>query len=120
MSERFDDVVVRTHVEGADLVVLTTPGGEHDDRKGRTATPQVGEQIEAVPGPEVEVDQRHDGVLLFEQLDRASRFRRDQRHVSRLLNDESKQINEDLFVVDQEDLVHPPPEPPPSTRHPTN
>src|SRR5712691_4728920 len=104
VPERLDDVVIRAHVQSADLVVLAAPGGQHDDREARATPAQIREQLEAVPGLQVEVDDGDERVFPFEKLDRTGRLGRNKRNQTGLLHDECKQVDELLFVVHQQDL----------------
>src|SRR5438105_311620 len=97
-TERLDHVVVRAEVERADLVILVIPAGQDEDRQPRAATAKVRHELEAVPGRQVQIDDRDEGILRVERAQRQRRaLRQDGRQAC--LSDEERQKVEQLPVV---------------------
>jgi len=103
VEEGLYHVVVRAHVEGAHLVVLAAASGEDEDRDSDAAPAELGEELEPVPGLEVEIDYRHVRVFLLEELERSDGLGRREWDQPGLFYEKGKKVDEFPIVVDEQD-----------------
>ena len=107
MPERLDDVVIRTEVECADLVIFGSARSQNEDRHLRASSAQLGEKLESIPGPKIEIDDRKTGMFLLEELECSLGLCRGQWDQPSLIDKERQQVNEILLVVDKQDAKTP-------------
>src|SRR5205085_1483920 len=92
MAKGFQHIVVRSRVEGPHLVVFARSCRQDEDRDTRILLPNVLEQVEAVPGTQVEVDDRDARVLLAQEVQSRCRIRGAQRRQSGLFDEKREQV----------------------------
>ena len=104
--ERLDDVVERPGLEGLDGLGDAAVGRDQDDREVGPVFPGVAEDVHAVgPG---HLDVGHDQVDLFllQDLEAPGGREGGLDRVAFLLEDDREQVEEALFVVDDQDRFH--------------